>query len=157
MSHGVRPPIKWKKLGRIFDPPASSCRMDACNSRSRRRHWYSTDFVRIYFSSRELRSGQRQVPEPCLLRRFAKDFRAGHPRESRQAVIELGKLGCFDEHGIFPMNVVRHNGDIYGYTCGWSRRVSVSVETAVGLAFSDDDGLTFRRHRRRPGPRVVAA
>ncbi len=48
-------------------------------------------------------------------------------------VIPLGDLGCFDEHGIFPMSVLRHGDAIYGYTCGWSRRVSVSVETAIGL------------------------
>ena len=43
------------------------------------------------------------------------------------------------------MNVVRHGGAIYGYTCGWSRRISVSVETVIGLAMSHDDGLTFHR------------
>src|SRR5690606_42009093 len=54
-------------------------------------------------------------------------------------------LGCFDEHGIFPMNVLRHRDIVYGYTCGWSRRVSVSVDTAIGLAVSHDEGLTFQR------------
>ena len=27
---------------------------------------------------------------------------------SDKTVIPLGGLGCFDEHGIFPMNVLRH-------------------------------------------------
>jgi hypothetical protein len=66
-------------------------------------------------------------------------------RVSDRTVIPLGGLGCFDEHGIFPMNVVRNGTDILGYTCGWSRRVSVPVETAIGLAISRDDGLTFQR------------
>ena len=48
------------------------------------------------------------------------------------------------------MSVVRHGDAIYGYTCGWSRRVSVSVETAIGLAISRDDGMTFQR--LGPGP-----
>ena len=56
-----------------------------------------------------------------------------------------GRSGRFDEHGIFPMNVVRHGDLVYGYTTGWSRRVSVSVETAIGLAVSRDDGLSFER------------
>jgi hypothetical protein len=43
------------------------------------------------------------------------------------------------------MNVVRHGGVIYGFTGGWSRRVSVSVETSIGLAISRDEGLTFQR------------
>ena len=66
-------------------------------------------------------------------------------RVSEKTVIPLGGLGCFDEHGIFPMSVMRHGDAIYAYTCGWNRRVSVSVDTAIGLAISLDDGLTFQR------------
>jgi len=60
-------------------------------------------------------------------------------------VIPLGALGCFDEHGIFPMNVLRVGDLVFGYTCGWNRRVSVSVDTAIGLAISRDGGATFQR------------
>ena len=66
-------------------------------------------------------------------------------RTSTDTVIPLGDLGCFDEHGIFPMSVMRHGNAVYGYTCGWNRRTSVSVDTAVGLAISHDNGLTFQR------------
>ncbi len=75
-------------------------------------------------------------------------------RVSDHTVIPLGGLGCFDEHGIFPMNILRHGNDVYGYTTGWSRRISVSVETAIGLAISRDDGLTFQRVGEGP---VLAA
>ena len=75
-------------------------------------------------------------------------------RVSDRTVIPLGGLGCFDEHGIFPMNVLRYGDAIYGYTCGWNRRVSVSVDTAIGLAISRDDGLTFQRSGAGP---VLAA
>jgi sucrose-6-phosphate hydrolase SacC (GH32 family) len=43
------------------------------------------------------------------------------------------------------MHVLRHGNRILAYTSGWSRRVSVSVETSIGLAVSQDGGLTFRR------------
>ncbi len=85
---------------------------------------------------------------------FSKDFREVL-RVGDRAVIELGKLGAFDEHGIFPMNVVRHGRAIYGYTCGWSRRTSVSVETSVGLVKSDDGGITF--HRIGDGPILTSS
>jgi hypothetical protein len=48
------------------------------------------------------------------------------------------------------MNVLRHGDAVYGYTCGWNRRVSVSVDTAIGLAISRDNGLTFQRAGRGP-------
>jgi hypothetical protein len=76
-------------------------------------------------------------------------------RVSDAPVIPLGELGCFDEHGIFPMNVLRVGEEVYGYTCGWSRRVSVSVETAIGLAISRDQGLTFQKIG--PGPVLAAS
>jgi hypothetical protein len=52
------------------------------------------------------------------------------------------------------MNVLRVGDAVYGYTCGWSRRVSVSVDTAIGLAISRDGGLTFQRIGEGP---VLAA
>jgi hypothetical protein len=76
-------------------------------------------------------------------------------RVSDKPVIALGGLGCFDEHGIFPMNVLRRGDAVYGYTCGWNRRVSVSVDTGIGLAISRDNGLTF--DRVGPGPVLSAS
>ena len=66
-------------------------------------------------------------------------------RVSKRAVMNLGPLGAFDEHGIFPFAVLRDGSRILAYTCGWSRRVSVPVETSIGLAESQDHGLTFNR------------
>jgi hypothetical protein len=75
---------------------------------------------------------------------FTKDFKKVI-KVSDKTVIELGGLGTFDEHGIFPINLLKHQGKISAYTCGWNRRISVPVETAVGLAYSYDGGETFVR------------
>jgi predicted GH43/DUF377 family glycosyl hydrolase len=64
---------------------------------------------------------------------------------AEKPVIELGALGAFDEHGIFPFSPMWDNGKVVAYTCGWSRRVSVPVETSTGLVFSDKEGKTFER------------
>ena len=71
-------------------------------------------------------------------------------RVSDRTVVPLGGAGCFDEHGIFPMNVIRNGDEVWGYTCGWNRRVSVSVDTGIGLAISRDGGLTFERQGDGP-------
>jgi sucrose-6-phosphate hydrolase SacC (GH32 family) len=73
---------------------------------------------------------------------------------SRDEVIAPGSLGAFDEHGIFPFHVVRMGERVAAYTTGWSRRVAVPVETAIGLAFSDDGGRRFERFGTGP---VLAA
>ncbi len=60
-------------------------------------------------------------------------------------VIPIGDLGCFDEHGIFPFSPLRYEDKIIAFTCGWSRRISVPVETSTGFAFSEDNGITFKK------------
>jgi len=65
-------------------------------------------------------------------------------------VMSLGDLGTFDEHGIFPFSPFRDNHRVLAYTCGWSRRKSVPVETSIGLVESFDNGVTFKRLFKGP-------
>lgn len=102
------------------------------------------DFVRIYFSTRSVDKNNGKYLSHIAFVDMQKNLR-DVIRVSEKTVIPLGGLGCFDEHGIFPMSVMRYGDVVYGYTCGWSRRVSVSVDTSIGLAVSHDDGLTFQR------------
>jgi hypothetical protein len=106
------------------------------------------DFVRIYFSTRS-RDASGQYVSHIAFADVDKEIRRVLGTASA-TVMPLGDKGCFDEHGIFPINVVRHEGSVYGFTCGWSRRVSVPVETAIGLSVSRDEGRTFARIG--PGP-----
>lgn len=145
--------MQWKKLGKIFDPTKyhlpNNCKQFAQSPQA----LVFEEFVRIYFSTREWDNHNGKYLSHIAFVDMKKNFR-DIIRVSDHTVIPLGRLGCFDEHGIFPMNVLRHEGVVYGYTCGWSRRVSVSVETAIGLAVSNDNGLTFQRIGEGP---VLAA
>lgn len=145
--------MKWHKLGKIFDPHDHSL-PNSCNDFAQSpQALVFDDFIRIYFSTRAVDASNGKFLSHIAFIDVSKDF---HKilRVSDKAVIPLGGLGCFDEHGIFPMNVVRHRDAVLGYTCGWSRRVSVSVETAIGLAISHDNGMTFQRIGKGP---VLAA
>lgn len=135
--------MRWVKLGKIFDPRAFRL-PNKCVEFAQSPHALVFDnFVRIYFSTRSV-DGNGKFLSHIAFVDMKKDFREVI-RVSENPVISLGKRGCFDEHGIFPIHVIRHKRSIYGYTCGWSRRVAVSVETAIGLVISRDDGLTFER------------
>ena len=144
--------MKWNKLGKIFDP-TQYCLPNGCVEFAKSpQALVFDDFIRIYFSTCALDSYGKYLSHVAFvdMRKNLRDV----IRVSERTVIPLGNLGCFDEHGIFPFNVVRHNNALYGYISGWSRRVSVSVDTAIGLAISYNDGLTFQRIGEGP---VLAA
>ena len=136
--------MHWRKIGKIFDPrehalPAG-CREYAQSPQT----LVFDDFVRVYFSTRSVDSGNGKYLSHVAFVELSKDC-TSVLRVGEREVIPLGGLGAFDEHGIFPLNVVRHGDAVLGYTTGWNRRVSVSVDTAIGLAISHDEGVSFER------------
>ena len=134
----------WEKLGKIFDPTehklSNGCREFAQSPQA----LVFDDFVRIYFSTRKKDPVNGKFLSHIAFVDMDKSLK-NVINVSDHTVIELGNLGCFDEHGIFPMNVLRHDDRIYAYTCGWNRKVSVSVDTSIGFAVSSDNGLTFKK------------
>jgi hypothetical protein len=136
--------MRWRKLGRIFDPTEHVLPNECVQFAQSPQALVFDDHVRVYFSTRAVDRSNGKFLSHIAFADFDRTLR--HLiRVSDETVVSLGKLGCFDEHGIFPMSVLRHGDEVYGYTCGWSRRVSVSVETSIGLAISRDQGLTFER------------
>lgn len=135
--------MKWIKHGKIFDPSEYALPNGCVQFAQSPQALVFEDFVRIYFSTRAVDVNGKFLSHIAFVdmkKNLREVIRVAH-----QPVIPLGGLGCFDEHGIFPMSVMRHGDEVYGYTCGWNRRVSVSVDTAIGLAISRDRGLTFQR------------
>jgi hypothetical protein len=135
--------MRWIRLGKIFDPTQhrlpAGCEQFAQSPQA----LVFDDFVRIYFSTRARDASGKFLSHVAFVD-MRKDFQEILQVAARP-VIGLGSLGCFDEHGIFPMNVLRVGPEVWGYTTGWNRRVSVSVDTAIGLAISHDGGLSFER------------
>lgn len=136
--------MKWKKLGKIFNPTKyklpNNCEAFAQSPQA----LVFDDFVRIYFSTRAREEQTGKFLSHICYVDMDKSFKKVI-KVADHTVIELGELGCFDEHGIFPINVMQHEDKLWAYTCGWSRRVSVSVETSIGFAVSEDNGDTFKK------------
>lgn len=145
---------RWRKLGRIFEPARHGLPA-GCVSHAQSPHALAIDGgVRVWFSTR---SREPDTGKFVSHVGFA-DLDAGLRevrRVSDRPVLERGGLGCFDEHGVFPLSPLRVGGELWAYTTGWSRRVAVSVETAIGLVVSRDGGETFQR--TGPGPVMAAA
>lgn len=102
-------------------------------------------FIRIYFSSR---------PEPNLSLTTFVDLDSDNPgrivRLNHNPLLELGKPGTFDEHGIMPSAAIREGNRIFLYYSGWSRAASVPYINSTGLAISEDGGETFTKISEGP-------
>jgi len=146
--------VRWIKHGKIFDPSGFKLPNNCVAFAQSPQALVFEDFIRIYFATRSVDAANGKYLSHIAFVEMKKNLR-DVIRVSDKPVIALGGLGCFDEHGIFPMNVLRRGDAVYGYTCGWNRRVSVSVDTGIGLAISRDNGLTF--DRVGPGPVLSAS
>lgn len=65
-------------------------------------------------------------------------------------VLGLGELGTFDDSGATPSCIINHSGRKYLFYIGWNPCVTVPYRLSIGLAVSDDGGLSFQRVF--PGP-----
>ncbi|WP_083208555.1 hypothetical protein [Mycobacterium malmoense] len=135
--------MQWQKLGQIFDFDKSPFYGKYISHAQSPQALVLKDRVRIYFSTRtsdapeQFVSHVQYVDYDLNLRNIV-----GH---SDHTVVPLGKLGTFDEHGIFPLSPVIIGDKVHGYTNGIARRVSVAVETGVGLVVSYNNGKTFKK------------
>ena len=135
---------KWKKLGHLFAPGDHQLPFDCPQYAQSPQALVCDGFVRVFFSTREREPASGKFLSHVAFADFDWELKTVL-RVCDQPVLPLGRIGCFDEHGIFPINVIRVGERVYGYTCGWSRRKAVSVETGIGLVISENDGQTFER------------
>jgi hypothetical protein len=135
--------MRWKKLGKIFDPSQHQLPNDCKEFAQSPQVLAFPDFIRVYFSTRHKEAGGKYISHIEFFD-YSKDF-SQIIAVSKETVIDLGGLGCYDEHGIFPLNILRAENKILGFIGGWNRRVSVSVDGAIGLSISNNNGLTFER------------
>lgn len=133
----------WKKLGKIFDPKRFRLPNGCLEFAQAPQALLMKDTIRIYFSTRFKEPSGKFLSYVAFVE-YSKDF-STVMSVSDHAVMDLGELGCYDEHGIFPLNVLADGDKILGFIGGWNRRVSVSVDGAIGLAISHDQGVTFQR------------
>ena len=146
--------MRWRKYGKIFDPSQYDFGIPSVGYAQSPQTLVLNDRVRIYFSTRTIEPGNAKYLSHIAYVDFDFDF-TRVLGVSTHEVVPLGELGAYDEHGIFPINVCDNGSEIFGYLSGWSRRVSVSVETGIGVSMSSDRGRTFQK--LGPGPVLTAS
>jgi len=135
---------KWKSMGLIFLPDKyqpwaqSHAQVPTCFIKD-------NSTLRIFYSSRDAGNVGRVS--------FF-DVNADNPSEIKyvhdKPILESGKPGTFDDCGVMPSCVVTNMNKLFLYYIGWNIRNTVPYYNSVGLAVSEDNGLTFKRYSEGP-------
>ena len=67
-----------------------------------------------------------------------------------EPLLMLGKPGTFDDSGVMFSSIVNFAGKIYMYYIGWNQQVTVPYQNSIGLAVSEDGGISFRKYAEGP-------
>lgn len=145
--------FKWKKLGRVFNPKDvnDGYKRDWMNSHSQCVSAIVFDkFVRVFFSCRPPKDKNDQFVSNIAF----VDLNRTNLKEviniTKEPLMALGELGAFDEFAIYPISVIQHDNKLLLYYAGWTRLQSIPYTVSVGLAISEDNGLTFERYCKGP-------
>ncbi|MCC7086839.1 MAG: hypothetical protein IT427_17715 [Pirellulales bacterium] len=132
-------PQNWQKRGVAYCPPTLHPWI-VSHAQVPTPYLTAAGDVRIYFGAR---SEQNRTATIFLeLDKHAVDkIRFVHDRP----VLPLGDLGCFDDAGVMPSCLVRDGTKTYLYYTGWNTSTTVPYRNSIGMAISDDDGVTFWR------------
>lgn len=136
--------MKWEKVGLIFEPP-NRCEWIVSHASVPVALILDDAVCRIYFSGR---NAQNQSSVGYFEIGLEDPFNI--LRVAEAPVITPGERGMFDDSGAMGSWLTRVGDKIYFYYIGWSLAVSVPFRNAIGLAVSEDNGQSFRKHALGP-------
>lgn len=96
--------------------------------------------LRVYFGPRD-EQGRTRVGFIDVDAEEPSNVRYVHDRP----VLDLGRLGAFDDSGAMPACLVQNGAEKWLYYIGWNQGVTVPYRNSIGLAISRDGGFTFER------------
>ena len=135
----------WEKLGKIFTPQEITGRPWLKEYAQAPSTLIFDDIVRVYFSCRPPpdKNGQYTSYSAFVdLDRFNLKRIIG---VAEKPILDLGALGSFDEFGTYPVSVIADGKIIRAYYAGWTRCESVPFNVAIGAAYSNDGGVSFKK------------
>jgi hypothetical protein len=135
----------WKKLGLVFRPTPALEWMRT-HAAAPLIYPLETGAQRIYFASRDAGNRSHIGWVEMDLRDPTRELAVADA-----PALAPGALGCFDDSGVYPGSIVEHEGRLLLYYAGWNPGQPPPLFTAsIGLAISDDGGLTFERWSPAP-------
>jgi predicted GH43/DUF377 family glycosyl hydrolase len=138
--------FEWTKKGLVFDTARQGVggwmRHSALTPTPYR---IDDELIRIYAGFRDVEG---------VSRIGYVDVRADDPttivRVSAEPVLDIGRNGCFDDHGVILGDIVDAPGGLHMFYVGFQRVAKAKFLAFTGLAVSSDGGHCFRRVQETP-------
>ncbi len=136
--------MKWEKKGLIYCPDGKN-NWDSNSFMTPTAIMLNTDTIRIYGGMRDNEGVSRigfvdvDANNPSIIKNISKN-----------PVLDIGEPGMFDDNGVILGDVIRVKDKIYMYYIGFQLVKKVKFFAFTGLAISEDNGNTFKRHQKVP-------
>ena len=133
----------WEKKGLILEPKKFPWMLTHVQNPFQ--EYRGDDIYRIFFAGRDKNNMARggfaeiNINNPKKLIRITKE-----------PILDLGELGCFDDCGVMPSCIVNFEDKHYLYYTGWTQQKKTPFSFFIGLAISEDNGETFFRYSKAP-------
>src|SRR6185437_2290189 len=127
--------MKWRELGLVFNPAGKF--EWAVSHALQPTPLVLKDRIRVFVGLRDSQGVSRvgavdlDRNDPAVVLSY-----------STQPVLDIREDGCFDENGVVPSAVIKHDGVVYLYYAGYQLGAKVRFTVLGGLAISDDGGVT---------------
>ena len=136
--------FEWEKLGLIFKPDqelwwqqshaALPTKLKINNSKYKIFFTSRDQFNKTYIGSFDIDLDSLEI---CNI--------------TKEPLISPGKYGFFDDHGVQACSVINIDNKIYLYYLGWNPSLTQPLfYTSIGLAFSEDNGISFKKYSKAP-------
>jgi hypothetical protein len=131
----------WKKKGLIY-LPSGKYDFDVSHCHKPTPLIIDDKLLRVYFGVRDSSPITRTTfidLDISNLNSIKVDYIHNKP------IIDIGKIGAFDDSGANVSSILRVGNEIYMYYIGWNPSTTVHTRNSIGLAKSNDNGVTFNR------------
>jgi len=137
--------MTWRKIGKIFCAENHNVWMKTHAMLPVPDH-FKEDIYRIYFTTRD----ESLRGYTSFLTIDIKDPLNIIDLNLRNPVLELGNYGEFDEYGALCSSIINIKKEKLMYYEGIIRCASIPFQVFIGIAISEDNGITFRKTSNVP-------
>lgn len=136
--------MKWKKKGLVYTPPLDNSWRDN-SALTPTAFLLNENVIRNYVSFRD-QNGTGRIGYVDV---DAKDP-SNVLKISDKPVLDIGQNGMFDDNGVILGDLIKVDNKIYMYYVGFQLVKKSKFLAYSGLAISNDNGETFKRHQNTP-------